>query len=116
MHNAEEVFSRIDKLMKKTGRQQKEMDAYLGLAKGAYSHWVQKKSSSYMFHLDEISQFLGVSPNYLILGTEDVSFGQGKRALSTEDMEFLDELQKTKAEDRPLIMDILHAFVTKAYN
>ena len=111
MQNTQDVFRRIDGLMKRLNRQQKEMDNYLCLPKGTYSHWVQKKSSSYMYHLGEISEFLGVSPNYLILGTDSKKTGERIRAVTDEEAIFLEAFEKTKAEDRNLLLEILQAFV-----
>ena len=113
MQNSQEVFQRIDSLMRRTKHQQKDMDNYLCLPKGTYSHWVQKKSSSYMYHIGEIAKYLGVSPNYLILGTEDWNYNQRMRAVTEEESALLDGFEKTKMEDRQLLFEILQVFIKR---
>ena len=64
------IFKRIDDMMKKKNHKQKELDTYLGLARGTYTNWVRNKSRSFMLYLKEIAEFLEVTPNYLVSGRE----------------------------------------------
>lgn len=113
MQNSQDVFLRIDNLMKRLKRQQKDMDSYLCLPRGTYSHWAQKKSSSYMYHIGDISKYLGVSPNYLILGTDDWDYNQRMRTVTEEESIFLEGFEKTRVEDREILLAILQVFVKR---
>jgi len=67
----DEVFRRIDNLMKDQKRQQKDLNEYLNLGIRTYDNWKSGKSTSYLKHLNSIANFLHVTPNYLIRGVED---------------------------------------------
>ena len=61
-----EMLDRIILLM--NGREQKELTDFLGLKKTAFSDWKSGKSNSYKKYIVEISEFFGVSLDYLVYG------------------------------------------------
>ena len=65
-----EVLERISSLLLKQGKKQKQLIEYLHLHDQTYNNWKTGKSTSYLKHLVEISEYLGVSPNYLICGKD----------------------------------------------
>ena len=70
VQKSDPVFIRIDQLLKRQGKQQKELIEFLSMAKNTYGNWKLQKNRSYLKHIDEIANFFGVSPNYLIRGEE----------------------------------------------
>lgn len=112
MQYSQDVFGRIDEVMKKQKRQQKELDSYLCLPKGTYSNWVRGNSSSYMFHLRDISRFLQVSPNYLILGTEEAD--NNPRIMTREEKTLLDEFERIAPDDKGTVLEIINVFARKS--
>lgn len=61
-----EMLDRIILLM--NGREQKKLTDFLGLKKTAFSDWKSGKSNSYKKYIVEISEFFGVSLDYLVYG------------------------------------------------
>ena len=65
------VMSRITEILISKNKSQRELVEYLGLTSAVYSCWKKGRSSSYLQHIDEISEFLDVSPTYLLYGDRD---------------------------------------------
>ncbi len=63
-----DILDRISALL--GGREQRELTNYLGLKSVAFSEWKSGKSKSYRKYLIEISEFFGVSIDYLVYGKE----------------------------------------------
>lgn len=66
-----DILDRISLLL--GSREQKELTEYLGLKSAAFSEWKSGKSKSYRKYLIEISEFFGVSIDYLVYGKESES-------------------------------------------
>ena len=53
------------------GKTEKDLVMYLGLGNGAFTHWKYENQKSFMIHINQIADFLGVSPNYLLRGIDE---------------------------------------------
>ena len=61
-------MSILDRIVELLGEQdQKKLTDYLHLKKSAFTDWKSGKSNSYRKYLIEISEFFGVSIDYLVL-------------------------------------------------
>lgn len=69
----DEVFARIDHLMRQQKKKNKDLNEYLGLTKSTYDGWKRGTSKSFMKYIDRIAEFLDVTPNYLLCGTDVVN-------------------------------------------
>lgn len=67
-----DIFDRICRLLDTQHRTQAELTRYLGLDKSTFSSWKARKSTSYKKYLPEIANFLSVTPNELVYGTNAV--------------------------------------------
>ena len=65
------VVRRIVELIRKRGKYEKDLTDYLGIAPGAMSKWKYDGSYVYIKYIEEICEFLDMTPNYLFLGPED---------------------------------------------
>lgn len=65
------VLGRILELLRMKGKTEKEMVGYLGLANGAFTPWKYEGSRTYLQHIGPMSEFLGVTPNYLLYGVDE---------------------------------------------
>lgn len=59
------TFEKINKLLKKSHRNQGDLTDHLGIAKSTYTLWKTGKSDSYMQYIPEIAAFFNVSTNFL---------------------------------------------------
>ncbi len=64
------IVLRIIELLKIRGKTDKELGDNLRLAHGTVSAWKYGGSKSYRPHINEIAEFLEVSPNYLLRGID----------------------------------------------
>ena len=67
-----EIFKRICELLKTRHLTQADLTRHLGLEKSTFSSWKTRKSSSYKKYLPEIADFLSVTLNELVYGTDDI--------------------------------------------
>jgi transcriptional regulator with XRE-family HTH domain len=67
----DKVVLRIMESLKLQGHTEKELIEAIGLANGTFTAWKYKNGKSYMLHIDKISDYLGVSPDYLLRGIDD---------------------------------------------
>ncbi|MBR0173624.1 MAG: hypothetical protein IJQ21_12640 [Lachnospiraceae bacterium] len=65
------VLLRILESLNEQGKTEKDFVMYLGLDNGAFTHWKYENQKSFMIHINQISDFLGVSSYYLLRGTEE---------------------------------------------
>ena len=84
MREKYEVFRKMDTLLKRNGKMEKELIEYLGLRAGTFSEWRRGNGYSYMLYIKEICEFLQVTPNYLFLG-EDISMNLGENYYTKEE-------------------------------
>lgn len=77
MHTANEnpIVARITDKLIQEGKSQKSLMDYLGTSRMLYSDWKAGRANSYKQYIDQIAQFLNVSPTYLLRGEEE-SFSQ----------------------------------------
>ena len=95
------VFVRIDKLLNNQGKQQKELIDFLAMARNTYGNWKTQKNKSYMKHIDEIADFFGVSPNYLIRGEDNPNH------YSSHEEEIIRLFRKLSAENADVVYQII---------
>ena len=65
-----EVFGRIDKLMKDSGKKKQDLNHFLGLTRSTYDNWKRGKSKSFEKYIDKIAIFFNVTPSYLLYGKD----------------------------------------------
>ena len=92
------IFMRIDQLMKHQKKKIKDLNDYLGLKQSTYDNWKRGKSESYLKHIDEIAEFIGVSPGYLLRGIEDGPEEGTKTAAEDEMLRVFRKLSPKKKE------------------
>jgi transcriptional regulator with XRE-family HTH domain len=102
------VFERIDSLMKQQGKQQKEMNEYLHLGQRTYDNWKAGKSSTYLQHLDEIANYLGVTPNYLINGQESYNL------LDTTEGELIDMFRSLSDSKKRFALNMVKLLLSES--
>lgn len=61
----------ILELLKSQNKKQKELTQFLGISETSVADWKRGKTESYKKHIGKISEFFGVSTDYL-LGTEEI--------------------------------------------
>lgn len=81
----EPVFERIERLLADQGKSQQSLLEVLRMNRSTYSNWKLGKSKSYLKHINEIAEFMGVSPGYLLRGIEDGP-EEGTRAAAEDEM------------------------------
>lgn len=62
----------VRKLLKEQGRIQNDLAEFVGVKPNTVSDWLNKGSSPKLEHLCRISEFLGVSLDFLVMGKEFV--------------------------------------------
>ena len=67
-----DILDRICVLLKTRHLTQADLTRHLGLEKSTFSSWKTRKSSSYKKYLPEIADFLSVTLNELVYGTNDI--------------------------------------------
>ena len=95
---SEQVFERIERLLNDRGKSQQNLLAVLGMNRSTYSNWKQGRSKSYLKHIDEIAEFMGVSPGYLLRGIEDGPEEGTKTAAEDEMLRVFRKLSTKKKE------------------
>jgi len=86
--------------------EQKDLINHLSMAHNTYVHWRNQKNRSYLKHINEIAEFFGVSPNYLLRGEEasehhsiyEEEFLRFFRKLNEKNTKLVFELVKTISE------------------
>ena len=99
-----EIFVRIDNLMKHKGKRNKELLDYLGIDRNSYNNWKNGKSYSFIKYLDQIAEFLQVSSKFLLMGDADID------PETSQEMELLDLFRAMPPVKRDMIISFLKIF------
>ena len=65
------VVQRMIRLLRKQGKEEKELMDYIGLQPKSMKNWKYAGSYGYMKYMGEICEFLDTTPNYLFYGPDD---------------------------------------------
>lgn len=65
------VVLKIMELLKIQGKTEKDLTEHIGIANTTFTKWKYKDLKSYRKHLDEIAEYLGVTPAFLTEGVDD---------------------------------------------
>lgn len=94
------VVLRIMDLLNDQNKTQKELVEYLGLGNGAFTRWRYQGGKSYRTYINEIAEFLGTTPTYLLNGkVENISIEN----LSDKEIELIEEYRKLDPKGKELI-------------
>jgi len=105
-----EVFARIDQLMKKQRKKVKEINDLLGLKRCTYSNWKRGKSETYLKYLNQIAEFLNVTPNYLLCGSDSVETNENNQKRMEDAL--VDIVRRIPRKDAETLMKIVYAYVS----
>jgi transcriptional regulator with XRE-family HTH domain len=93
-----DVFERINLLLEDQGKTQMELITVLGMNRSTYSNWKLGKSKSYLKRIEEIADFFGVTPDYLLRGIEGEPESKTKVATEDEMLRIFRKLSKRKQD------------------
>ena len=65
------ILRRIIDAIRDSGKTEKSLIDHLQMVRGTFSSWRYKNVKSYMSRINDIAEFLDVSPNYLLRGIDD---------------------------------------------
>ena len=64
------TFDKIDFLLKQNKKKQIDLTNFLGVSKATYSSWKSGRTASFHKHLPLIAEFLNVTTDYLLAGSD----------------------------------------------
>lgn len=102
-----EIFKRIDDLMRHKGKQNKELLDYLNIDRNSYNNWKNGKSYSFIKYINEISGFLQVSPRFLLIGDVDID------PETNQEIELLDLFRAFSSAQKDIILTFFKTFSMK---
>lgn len=70
-YSAQDMLNRIIGLLKEQGKTQKDLTDYLGVKNGTFTAWKAGRNTSFTKYLPQISEFLGVSAEFLVSGDDN---------------------------------------------
>lgn len=106
-----EVVARIKRLLEKQNKAESELVDYLGINMDTIRNWKKNRSDSYLHYLKEISDFFHVTPNFLILGYDSMTVGDGKDFFSDDEIKIIDMFRKVKNNQKRYIMVLLQEMI-----
>jgi len=109
-----EVFDRIDNIMKRKRKKNIDLVNYLGLTRTTYDNWRRGKSESYLDHIDKISDFLNVNPNYLLTGNE--KYEEQIYTITIKEEKLLKLFRSISDKEADVLLNIASAFVDSIKN
>ena len=104
MRERGEVFQRLDELMKRSGKMEKELIEYIGLPAGTFSQWRRGNGDSYLRYIKEICEFFKVTPNYLFFFFFEIP----ESLCSKDEADLLDCYRKVGNREKSYIRVLAH--------
>ena len=103
------VVQRMIRLLRKQGKEEKELMDYIGLQPKSMKNWKYAGSYGYMKYIKEICEFWDTTPNYLFYGPE-----KEEDKLSLEEMKILRKYRRLSSAKKKRIMDELRELTRKS--
>ena len=105
-----EVFGRIDNLITTQKKKKNDLNDYLGVTHSMYNNWRNGSSTSYYKYIDKIAEFLNVTPNYLLCGSD--SFDLQETQVRKYEAKILNILRNIPEKECDRLIKIIDAFVS----
>lgn len=99
------IVERIIDVLNLRSISQNELIEHLGLGNGAFTRWKYDGGKSYMKYIDEIADFLNVSKDYLLYGTND---GNTELQLLPSEIDTYKKLRELTEEQRNHVYELIH--------
>ena len=99
------IVERIIDVLNLRSISQNELVEHLGLGNGAFTRWKYDGGKSYMKYIDEIADFLNVSKDYLLYGTND---GNTELQLLPSEIDTFKKLRELTEEQRNHVYELIH--------
>ena len=103
-------LERILDLLEEKGKTEKELVEHLKMGNGAFTRWKYDGSKTYLQHVGEIADYLGVNPNYLLYGEDDeVNAG----TLTTSEIRLIKLYRQINTKQKECVMNTAKLFLEK---
>ena len=93
---------------------EKDLAEHLGIGIETIKNWKRNKSDSYLHYLVEISEYLHVTPNYLLLGDDGMVIQEGRELFSKEELALISQFRKIGLNEKKYIKILLDGMVEHA--
>ena len=101
------IVLKILEILRQQNRTEKDLLVALKLPNSTFTKWKYQELKSYKKHLNEIAEYLGVTPRYLTEGIDDYI---NIDTISTSEMELLKMYRGMKKENRECLMKTANVF------
>ena len=101
------VVERILDLLKEQGKTEKSLLQYLGLANGTFILWKYENGNSFLKYIVPMSEYLEVTPNYLLRGVDDEI---NVETLSTGEIELIKNYRSITKEQKECVRQAVNLF------
>ena len=102
------VLIRILDLLRKNNKTEKDMVLYLGISNGSFTPWKYEGSKTYLQHIPQMAEYLGVTPNYLLYGVDEEI---NKDTLTVRELDLIRCYRKMKDEQKLCLLKTAELFV-----
>ena len=99
------IVERIIDVLNVRSISQNELIDHLGLGNGAFTRWKYDGGKSYMKYIDEIADYLNVSKDSLLYGTND---GNTELQLLPSEIDTYKKLRELTEEQRNHVYELIH--------
>ncbi len=109
--NQQIIVGRIKKLLQEKGATELDLTEYLGIHPDTVKNWKKNRSDSYLHYLKEISEYLNVTPNYLILGENGLLIKNGEEIFTNDELAIINLYRKMKCDEKYYVSEIMKMIV-----
>lgn len=101
------VLHRIMDLLKEQRKTQKELTDYLELHPNTFNNWKFQNTKSYLKYLDQIADYLNVTPGYLIRGN---SMGADVQNFSPLETKIINNISCLTINQQKILLNLIEEF------
>ncbi len=109
------TFNKIDNMLRKSGKKQKELCDYLGISKNRYTDWKAGRVKSYERYIPNIAKFFNITVEDLLSEDEKKPVYMDEptgTSLSPEEKILLSAYSKATDDDRRVLWTLLDKYLT----
>ncbi|MBQ7991405.1 MAG: helix-turn-helix transcriptional regulator [Solobacterium sp.] len=102
------VLLRILELLKEQNKSQKDLTDYLGMHSNTFNNWKYGNTRSYLKKIDEIADFLNVTPGYLLKGNSIYADIEGFTPIEKR---IVDDIRKLSEEQQQILASFIEKLI-----
>lgn len=107
------ILGRIKQLLVDNNLLERDLIEHLGIGGETFNNWKKNRSDSYLHYLVEISEYLHVTVDYLLVGGDKDKDRANNEMFSDQELSLVNMFREVKLSERKYVIDLLKSMTSR---